>query len=441
VDKDKDKVAELDQRSTSQDEDPLSVRRGLVNSNNPLGDVDIDNRQDRESRCSDYENFGYYCVDFFLCRQDANHTINTSGAGLFEIRRIGDAPESRLPEREHILETACEEPTKVCCQTPSRFIDDQDPETPENPASEKKFEPIQNKCGVRNRGSGSNELEVPDIGQSEFGEWPHVCALLRFESVIADGEPVKLYECGASILNTGVVLTAAHCVKGLEAEQLVVRCGEWNTRHEDEPLSHQERKVGAIVRHPEFRASEHYYNFALLFLEEEFVKSKHIQPTCLPSPCATFDAGDLCVAGGYGKDAFGDEGRYATIQKEVVVPLVETKECQQRLRKTRLGKFFELHSSFVCAGGKGQIDTCQGDGGSPLTCKMPGSSSWFQAGIVSWGIGCGSESPAVYANVAKASCWIDYEVSGYYETRGSYFGFDRECDGEGFETGVCPNEI
>merc|ERR1711962_1577324 len=215
VDKDKDKVVELDQRSTSQDEDPLSVRRGLVNSNNPLGDVDIDNRQDRESRCSDYENFGYYCVDFFLCRQDANHTINTSGAGLFEIRRIGDAPESRLPEREHILETACEEPTKVCCQTPSRFIDEQDPETTENPTSEKKFEPIQDKCGVRNKGSGSNDLEVPDIGQSEFGEWPHVCALLRFESVIADGEPVKLYECGASILNTGVVLTAAHCVKGL----------------------------------------------------------------------------------------------------------------------------------------------------------------------------------------------------------------------------------
>ena len=33
-----------------------------------------------------------------------------------------------------------------------------------------------------------------------------------------------------------------------------------------------------------------------------------------------------------------------------------------------------------------------------------------QAGIVSWGIGCGSDSPAVYAKVAKASCWIDYEV-------------------------------
>ena len=35
---------------------------------------------------------------------------------------------------------------------------------------------------------------------------------------------------------------------------------------------HQERRVGAVVRHPEFRSSEHYFNFALLFLEEEFIR-------------------------------------------------------------------------------------------------------------------------------------------------------------------------
>ena len=34
-----------------------------------------------------------------------------------------------------------------------------------------------------------------------------------------------------------------------------------------------------------------------------------------------------------------------------------------------------------------------------------------QAGIVSWGIGCGEEGvPAVYANVGHVVCWIDNEV-------------------------------
>ena len=35
----------------------------------------------------------------------------------------------------------------------------------------------------------------------------------------------------------------------------------------------------------------------------------------------------------------------------------------------------------------------------------------FQAGIVSWGIGCGDKNtPAVYASVSEASCWIDSAV-------------------------------
>ena len=91
-----------------------------------------------------------------------------------------------------------------------------------------------------------------------------------------------------------------------------------------------------------------------------------------------------------------------------------------------------MDSSFMCAGGIGGVDTCKGDGGSPLVCKTR-NGPWYQvkniylyiymyiyiyiislhqAGIVSWGIGCGEENvPAVYASVATASCWIDKEVA------------------------------
>jgi secreted trypsin-like serine protease len=63
--------------------------------------------------------------------------------------------------------------------------------------------------------------------------------------------------------------------------------------------------------------------------------------------------------------------RYSNILKEVVVPLVKNQECQNLLREnTRLGAFFELDNSFICAGGIKDIDTCKGDGGSPLTCEQ-----------------------------------------------------------------------
>ncbi len=33
-------------------------------------------------------------------------------------------------------------------------------------------------------------------------------------------------------------------------------------------------------------------------------------------------------------------------------------------------KTFELDESFLCAGGKANMDTCEGDGGGPLVCPL-----------------------------------------------------------------------
>lgn len=57
-------------------------------------------------------------------------------------------------------------------------------------------------------------------------------------------------------------------------------------------------------------------------------------------------------------------------------------------------------------------DTCKGDGGSPLVCPASGKpGSYYQSGIVAWGIGCGEEgTPGAYANVALFRNWIDQQV-------------------------------
>ena len=39
-------------------------------------------------------------------------------------------------------------------------------------------------------------------------------------------------------------------------------------------------------------------------------RSAHISPTCLPGPCTTYDSSQNCVAGGFGKDDFGEDGRW-----------------------------------------------------------------------------------------------------------------------------------
>lgn len=65
-----------------------------------------------------------------------------------------------------------------------------------------------------------------------------------------------------------------------------------------------------------------------------------------------------CWVSGWGKNAFGSNGQYQSILKEVDVPVLTQESCQTALRGTRLGQFFILDKSFMCAGGEAGKDAC-----------------------------------------------------------------------------------
>lgn len=106
----------------------------------------------------------------------------------------------------------------------------------------------------------------------------------------------------------------------------------------------------------------------------------------------------------------GVKGKYQVIPKQISLDLVSNADCEQTLRNTRLGEFFILDKSFMCAGGQEGEDTCKGDGGGPLICPMD-DGSYVQTGIVAWGIDCGKNGiPGVYADVQDGLCFIDYAL-------------------------------
>jgi secreted trypsin-like serine protease len=54
----------------------------------------------------------------------------------------------------------------------------------------------------------------------------------------------------------------------------------------------------------------------------------------------------------------------------------------------------------LCAG-RTKLDTCQGDSGGPLFFKAVGG-GFIQAGITSWGFGCGATGfPGVYTRLSN----------------------------------------
>ncbi|XP_045612769.2 phenoloxidase-activating factor 2 [Procambarus clarkii] len=239
-------------------------------------------------------------------------------------------------------------------------------------------------------------------GDAEFGKYPWQAAVLK---VVDAGDVV--YVCGGALLDHQHVLTAAHCVNSLQVSQLRVRLGEWDVKTETEFYSHLELPVATVQSHPQYNAGNLHNDIALITLKTtvDFSSNPHISPVCLPDAYSSF-VGQRCYSTGWGKDAFGTDGKYQSVLQEVELPVVAHSKCQEALRHTRLGASFTLHSGMVCAGGEKGKDACLRDGGGPLVCLGPEGRSHL-AGLVSWGVGCGLPGlPGVYVDVTYYLDWI-----------------------------------
>ncbi|KFB49718.1 hypothetical protein ZHAS_00018370 [Anopheles sinensis] len=337
------------------------------------------------------------CVPYYKCK---NNTIVADGTNIIDIR-IGEDPDEDL-ECPHYLETCCEKPD-VLMEPPPSVSTTTSPPMPilDQPSP---------KCGYRNTKGLGFRIAGYRNGESEYGEFPWMLAVLRefWLELMAANDRREVYECGASLIATNVVLTAAHCVYNKQKDLLLIRAGEWDTQTCNEQYPHQDRRVAEIITHEQFNKGSLANDVALLILTEPFVLAPNVQPICLPPKEYSFDL-SKCFASGWGKNIFGKEGKYQAILKKVELPVVANMQCQKSLRKTRLGRRFILHPSFMCAGGVAGQDMCRGDGGSPLVCPISGAPGYYyQAGIVAWGIGCGEEGiPGVYGNVQYFREWID----------------------------------
>ncbi|XP_046385974.1 phenoloxidase-activating factor 2-like [Ischnura elegans] len=333
------------------------------------------------------------CVPYYQC---TNGSIIEDGASLIDVRR-------RV--------VGCENYLDVCCKTPSIKHEPQDEgrEEEANDFEDSVYDCI-GPCGVHRPKGVAFRIQGATDGEAQFGEFPWMAALLQ-KTEGAPKKGLRRYLCGASLIHPRVVLTGAHCVHGHNISSLVVRAGEWDSQTKKEIYPHQDREVAKVIIHPYFQKKNLFNDAALVILSAPFKPAKHIGFICLPQQGEVPQPATHCIASGWGRENFVKEGGYSAILKRVDLPVVERSNCQRNLRTTRLGAYFKLHQSFICAGGEEGKDTCKGDGGSPLVCPHPDEPErYVQSGIVAWGIGCMSKSPGVYVNVALFRDWIDEQM-------------------------------
>lgn len=322
------------------------------------------------------------CVTKHLC---VNNTVVVDGAGMLSLRMANPFGANG--------DSNCGSDVLCCLNEDGEYDegdeDDEDDETNEyeNTSNESTNSPDDEKkivtmgCGFRyDRKIEAISSRISSGTTTYLGEYPWIVAV----GLRSRNRDYFQYRGGGSLIHPRVILTAAHILQNRTAEDFLIRAGEWDMQNTNEEFKHQDRSVALIFRHTRFEAATLINDIALVIVKQPFELTQTVNTICLPKPNFSAKHNTKCTASGWGINV-GD-GKYQSILRKVDVPYVARRECQQKLRRTRLGVFYRLHRSLVCAGGRKGDDACEGDGGSPLVSELPITESrFYQIGIVAGG--------------------------------------------------------
>ncbi|XP_029438959.1 LOW QUALITY PROTEIN: prothrombin [Rhinatrema bivittatum] len=222
--------------------------------------------------------------------------------------------------------------------------------------------------------------------------------------------------CGASVISSRWLLTAAHCIqyppweKNFSTSDLLVRIGKHNRatyEREVEKIVMLER----IIIHPKYNWKENLdRDIALLQLKKPITFTSYIHPVCLPTKETVqklMKSGHKGRVSGWGNlyETWNSGGKtLPAVLQRVNLPLVDQETCEASTK-------IKVTYNMFCAGYRPDQtergDACEGDSGGPFVMKDPHNHRWYQVGIVSWGEGCDRDGKyGFYCHVFRMRKWI-----------------------------------
>ncbi|MER5395875.1 trypsin-like serine protease [Streptomyces sp. NPDC002599] len=222
------------------------------------------------------------------------------------------------------------------------------------------------------------------IGGSEttISSAPWMVQLSYYDSTAGTG-----YFCGGTLVAPNKVLTAAHCVAGLDwADNGAVVAGATGL------LDDTNGTVAGVYRqwnHPHFDGSTLQNDVAVLTLDRPL--ESQWAKLAAAGDSASYRAGNSATVYGWGLTSGAADADLSANLRKVTLPLVSDSTCNTAM-KAVLGEDDFIEGSMFCAGtpatgtDEGTKSPCNGDSGGPV---MFGGKI---IGIVSWGVsGCTAE--------------------------------------------------
>lgn len=239
-------------------------------------------------------------------------------------------------------------------------------------------------------------------GLASPGEFPWQVALVT----ASEPNPYAGQFCGGSLISSGWVLTAAHCVVNSNGvvsipEDIDIVLGINNLGDGPTHGSQGQRiKVSQVIPHPGFSFRTKVNDVALIRLAHPATLGGLVKtiPMAGAGDSALFNPGVMATVSGWGSTSEG--GLSSNALRKVSLPVVSNTICNEAYKGS-------VKASMLCAGyASGGKNSCQGDSGGPFIVA-DGRAGWIQAGIVSWGNGCGHpDSYGVYTRLASFKSWI-----------------------------------